>query len=86
MAISEPEITDDNWRKYAACRERDPEDFFPDDLRLQRIAARFCNMMCAPEVKGRCLQGAIREGSDKGVRGGTTERERGKLPKTWTYQ
>lgn len=76
-----PEITDRNWRTYAACRERDPEDFFPEALREQRIVARYCHMNCDAEVRARCLQNAIAKELRFGVYGGTTERERAKLMK-----
>lgn len=74
-----PEANRDNWRLYAACLERDPEEFFPESLNLQRQVARFCHEFCPAVVRKSCLEHALRAPIKQGVAGGMTERERAKL-------
>jgi WhiB family redox-sensing transcriptional regulator len=66
-----------DWRDYAACRDADPDLFFPigrSHASTPRIdeAKRFCRTCpaCGP-----CLRWALETG-DAGVWGGTTEDER----------
>ena len=73
----EPEGTD--WRHRAACRDLDPELFFPlgtsDASLLQIDAAKRICRTCP--VREPCMQWALNTG-DAGVWGGTTEAERRK--------
>jgi WhiB family transcriptional regulator, redox-sensing transcriptional regulator len=66
------------WDILAACRDEDPELFFPVGTRgpaLQQEAE--AKAVCARcPVRARCLQDALEIGDDHGVRGGMTERER----------
>lgn len=67
-----------NWRDHAACRDIDPELFFPvgnAGPALAQIdrAKRVC-AGCAVRVP--CLKWALASGQDAGVWGGTTEDER----------
>jgi WhiB family redox-sensing transcriptional regulator len=67
-----------NWLARAACRDRDPELFSPPGEtgpaeRQIEEAKAVCNIC---PVKAECLHGAIAEGDDHTVRGGTTARER----------
>ena len=67
-----------NWRNAAACRDEDPELFCPPGEtgpaeRQIAEAKAVCNRCSVKEV---CLHGAIAEGDDTTVRGGTTARER----------
>ena len=69
-----------DWRTRAACRDADPELFFPlgtSDATLPQIdaAKRICRT-CS--VREPCLRWALGSG-DAGVWGGTTEAERRKL-------
>ncbi len=68
---------DTDWRNYAACRDVDPDLFFPlgtSGASLPQIdeAKQICRTcpVCAP-----CLRWALDSG-DAGVWGGTTEDER----------
>ena len=67
-----------NWRDHAACRDTDPELFFPDgtaEPALRRIGAakRICGT-CPAQTQ--CLAWALDHGITNGVWGGTTEDER----------
>jgi len=66
-----------DWRDYAACRDVDPDMFFPlgtvgASLPQIEQAKRVCRMC---PVSGPCLRWALDHGDD-GVWGGTTEEER----------
>ena len=68
----------DDWREFAACREEDPELFFPigtgpaADAQAERAKAvcRRC------PVLEQCLTYALSSGQDAGIWGGLTEDER----------
>jgi WhiB family redox-sensing transcriptional regulator len=66
-----------DWRGHAACRDADPELFFPlstsDTSLLQIEAAKQICRTCP--VREPCLRWALDSG-DAGVWGGTTEDER----------
>lgn len=67
-----------NWRDDAACRDADPELFFPvgtagPALRQIRDARRICRG-CPAQAP--CLAWALDHGITDGVRGGTTEDQR----------
>jgi WhiB family transcriptional regulator, redox-sensing transcriptional regulator len=68
----------ENWRDGAACRDADPEIFFPEGtagpvlLEIDRARA-----LCAEcPVRARCLDWALRHGAVFGIWGGLTEDER----------
>src|SRR5262252_29474 len=67
-----------DWRHHAACREVDPELFFPIGntgpalLQIEE-AKRVCRR--CPVIEG-CLQWAVESGQDSGVWGGMREDER----------
>ncbi|MEU5419798.1 WhiB family transcriptional regulator [Streptomyces sp. NPDC020667] len=67
-----------NWRQHAACRDEDPELFFPigtrDPARTQAEAAKSVCRRC-PVVE-QCLTWALRSGQEYGIWGCTTESER----------
>jgi len=67
-----------DWRAFGACREEDPELFFPISSKgpaAQQIAA--AKAVCARcQVRGECLQFALDNRQDYGVWGGTSEEER----------
>ena len=67
-----------NWREIAACRDADPDLFFPvgtagPALRQIEAAKQICR---ACPAQARCLAWALEHGIGSGVWGGTTEDER----------
>lgn len=67
-----------NWRENAACRDADPDLFFPigtagNSLRQADEAKRICHRCPA---QNQCLAWALENGITDGVWGGTTENER----------
>lgn len=69
------------WRDDAACREEDPELFFPigetGPALLQTEAAKAVCHSC-PAID-RCLQWAMESGQEHGVWGGTDEDDRRRM-------
>ena len=67
-----------DWRHRAACRDEDPELFFPAGTSgpalLQVEQAKAVCRRCP--VIGECLSWALATGQDHGIWGGATERER----------
>ncbi len=73
------------WRLESACRDTDPDLFFPVGTTgpaLEQIeAAKAICRLC--EVRGECLDYALTTNQESGVWGGTSEEERRKLRKSW---
>jgi WhiB family transcriptional regulator, redox-sensing transcriptional regulator len=75
----------DQWRDRAACRDMDPDLFFPigttgpalDQIEAARAICRLC------AVKDPCLEYALVTNQEAGVWGGTSEEERRRLRKRW---
>ena len=75
----------DVWRADAACRDTDPDLFFPvgttgpaiEQIEAAKAVCRAC------EVQGYCLEFALATNQEAGVWGGTSEEERRKLRKSW---
>jgi len=67
-----------NWRVGAACRDADPEMFFPEGTMGPAIEATTrAKRICAScPVRTPCLEWALRHRADFGVWGGHTENER----------
>ncbi|HWM03863.1 MAG TPA: WhiB family transcriptional regulator [Actinophytocola sp.] len=67
-----------DWRHEAACRDEDPELFFPvSDIGPGARQVTRAKAVCARcPVRARCLDHALDNGLDHGIFGGTTERER----------
>lgn len=64
-----------NWQHHAACRDLDPELFFPLPLDVAgELAAKTVCGDCP--VRSECLTFALRNGLDDGVWGGLTADER----------
>lgn len=67
-----------DWPSLGACREEDPELFFPiaaSGPGLMQIAR--AKAVCARcQVRAECLQYALDSGQEGGVWGGTSEEER----------
>jgi WhiB family redox-sensing transcriptional regulator len=73
------------WRERSACRDSDPDVFFPvgsTGTALEQIATakRICRACHAAEE---CLEFALATNQEAGIWGGTTEEERRKLRKLW---
>ncbi|MTD58412.1 WhiB family transcriptional regulator [Amycolatopsis pithecellobii] len=70
-----------DWQEEAACRDEDPELFFPVSERgpgARQVAQ--AKAVCARcPVRAECLQYALDAGLDHGIFGGTTDAERRKL-------
>jgi WhiB family redox-sensing transcriptional regulator len=62
-----------NWLRNAACRDEDPELFFPDSD-VADVAVRICRTRCS--VRLECLTRALDNGEQYGVWGGLTETQR----------
>ncbi|GAA0448927.1 WhiB family transcriptional regulator [Streptomyces stramineus] len=72
-----------NWRQHAACREEDPDLFFPigtggPALGQAESAKSVCRRCPVQEM---CLAWALESGQEFGVWGGTDEIERRALRK-----
>ncbi|MDH6612525.1 WhiB family redox-sensing transcriptional regulator [Streptomyces sp. SAI-208] len=67
-----------SWRERAACRDVDPDLFFPiGTAGLTLVQIDEAKAVCARcPVRERCLQWALAVGQVEGVWGGTTESER----------
>lgn len=75
----------EDWRVKAACRDTDPDLFFPvgtTGAALDQIAAAkaVCN---ACDAQHACLEFALATNQESGIWGGTSEDERRKLRKAW---
>ncbi|MGP2436225.1 WhiB family transcriptional regulator [Streptomyces sp. JW3] len=68
----------DDWREHAACRDEDPDLFFPigtsGPALLQTEQAKAVCHHCP--VRDQCLEWALDTGQSIGVWGGTDENER----------
>ncbi len=75
----------DDWRHAAACRNTEPDLFFPVGTTgpaLDQIDA--AKQVCfACEAQEPCLEFALVTNQESGVWGGTSEDERRKLRKAW---
>jgi WhiB family transcriptional regulator, redox-sensing transcriptional regulator len=67
-----------DWRTGAACRDADPELFFPDgDIRSAWARVKTAKLICrACPVSATCLSWALASGHEAGIWGGLTEDER----------
>lgn len=71
-------VTNTDWQHSAACRDEDPELFFPvSDLGPGARQAEQAKAVCAGcPVRAECLEYALENGLDYGIFGGLTEQER----------
>jgi WhiB family redox-sensing transcriptional regulator len=78
-------VQDERWRVHAACRDVDPDLFFPVGVTgaaVGHIAA--AKAVCrACTVREECLEFAISTNQEYGVWGGTSEEERRVLRRAW---
>lgn len=67
-----------DWRHQAACRDVDPEIFFPVGTTGPALAQiQAAQSICGTcNVQRECLDWALETGQDAGIWGGTTEEER----------
>ncbi len=76
---------EDDWRGGAACRDTQPDLFFPVGTTGPAIdqidAAK--TVCCSCAVQPECLEFALATNQDSGVWGGTSEEERRRLRKQW---
>jgi WhiB family redox-sensing transcriptional regulator len=75
----------DDWRQASACRNTEPDLFFPvgtTGTAIEQIEAakRVCRSCEGIEP---CLEFALTTNQESGVWGGTSEEERRKLRKAW---
>jgi len=73
-----------DWRSLAACRDSDPELFFPavGDQDIGRIAA--AKAVCATcPVREECLTYAVELNQSEGIWGGHTPTERRSFRRRW---
>jgi WhiB family transcriptional regulator, redox-sensing transcriptional regulator len=70
-----------DWRVDAACRNADPELFFPDgDIRSAQAQVKTAKLICRGcPVSATCLSWALADGQEAGIWGGLTEDERRRL-------
>ena len=67
------------WRDDAACRDAEPDLFFPDagDIRSTRAQVKMAKLICRGcPVSTTCLSWALASGQEHGIWGGLTEDER----------
>lgn len=78
MAVHIRDLLDDDrpWASYAACRQADPDWFFPGSDDDGRAAVRVCR---GCPVREDCLDWALQVRIRYGIWGGLTERERRRL-------
>jgi WhiB family transcriptional regulator, redox-sensing transcriptional regulator len=78
-------IERDDWRDNAACRDTDPDLFFPVGTTgpaIEQIAnAKAVCQAC--DVQSTCLEYALITNQDSGIWGGTSEEERRALRRQW---
>ena len=75
----------EDWRARAACRDTEPDLFFPIGATGQALdqieAAKAVCQLCAAQSE--CLEFALATNQESGVWGCTSEEERRKLRKAW---
>ena len=78
-------IERDDWRENSACRDTDPDLFFPvgttgpaiEQIENAKAVCRVC------DVQKNCLDYALSTNQDSGIWGGTSEEERRALRRQW---
>jgi WhiB family transcriptional regulator, redox-sensing transcriptional regulator len=75
----------DDWREQSACRDTDPDLFFPvgttgpaiEQIENAKAVCRVC------DVQKNCLEYALVTTQDSGIWGGTSEEERRAIRRQW---
>ena len=78
-------IERDDWRDQSACRDTDPDLFFPvgttgpaiEQIENAKAVCRVC------DVQKSCLEYALVTNQDSGIWGGTSEEERRAIRRQW---
>jgi len=67
-----------DWHDHAACRDAEPDLFFPDgNIRSARAQVKTAKLICRGcPVRTFCLNWALASGQEHGIWGGLTEDER----------
>jgi WhiB family redox-sensing transcriptional regulator len=74
-----PTNADKNWRVQAACLDCPPELFFPRST-SEAIEVNRAKQICRScDVRAKCLQFALDTQQERGIWGGTDEKERSRL-------
>ena len=86
MALTLPvTMENEDWRVDAACRDTDPDLFFPVGTTgpaIEQIAS--AKAVCGEcDAQAECLEFALATNQDSGVWGGTSEEERRKIRRQW---
>ena len=70
-----------DWHDHAACRDAEPDLFFPDgNIRSARAQVKTAKLICRGcPVRTFCLNWALASGQEHGIWGGLTEDERRRL-------
>lgn len=78
-------LTLTDWRELSACRDSDPEVFFPIGTTGPAVGhiERARSICAACSVSEECLQYALETNQESGVWGGYPEEERRRLRKRW---
>jgi len=73
----------DEWWRAAACRDAEPELFFPiSAAAASNPRVRRAKHICAPcPVRSQCLNYALDHRQEQGIWGGLTEEERRRIPR-----
>ena len=85
LSVEPYSIEDDEWRDLAACRDTNPDLFFPVGTTgpaIEQIAQAKAVCSECPS-RAPCLEFALMTNQDSGVWGGTSEEERRKIRKAW---
>jgi WhiB family redox-sensing transcriptional regulator len=69
------------WVVFSACKDKEPDIFFPEDRKAVRDAVAIC---ATCPVRPECLEYALETDIRYGIWGGTTEKQRRRLVRTPT--
>ena len=75
-ALRAPVNEEHPWMVFGACREQDPDLFFPESVREAQQAVAICNTC---PVRDECLDYSLEARERFGVWGGLTDRQRRQL-------
>ena len=73
LAIDSPITEERPWAVFAACKDKDPDTFFPHAPEGERKAIRICQG-CSVQME--CLEFALETNARFGIWGGQTEKQR----------
>lgn len=86
ITFSRPSTRDDSkWRDDAACRNTDPDVFFPVGTTGEAVAENKAAIAVCQRcpVRERCLEFAMATNQRDGVWGGTSEEDRRRMRSAW---